>query len=348
MKKFLLLMSACFVMSCANPAFAIDPVSTGTLIIEGGGLAVKGAKALYELYQWWKNDNGRQTDEDLQRKRAASITVLMEAAHKESINEIAKLLKAGEIINTKDYDGDTALTYAIAGNSPEAVKFLVESGAYVNEKMLNYAVTRNDPEILSIILQKNFDREILNNALINMKIDGLKFAVVNELLKSGADINYKDSTNNETLLMKVINYDGTSPETVSGLIKSGANVSLRNSDGMNSLMYAAKYNKNIEITRVILKEFYTGQASRAFTSNKPSVNSKDDSGKTALMYAAEFNTAEIVNILIDSGADVTLKDREGNKAIDYALGWFGGNSQVKGTDAFERLGKSDNWFRPYW
>lgn len=328
-------------MSSASPVYSVDPV----IVIEGGKVLIDVA---YKVYQWWKDDNGRQADEDLQRRRASSITVLMEAAHKESINEIARLLKAGEIINTKDYDGDTALTYAIAGNSPEAVKFLVDSGAYINEKMLHYALIRNDPEILSIILQKNFDQAILNNALITMKADTLKTAIVNELVKSGADINYRDENNNETLLMKVINHESTTPETVSALIESGANAALRNSDGMNSLMYAAKYNKNIEITRVILKEFYTGEASLAFKSNKPGINTRDDSGRTALMYAAEFNTADIVNLFIDSGADVTIRDNNGNKAVDYALGWLGGNSQVKGTKAFERLGRSDKWLRPYW
>ena len=174
-KKFLLLF-ICFVMLNAKPVYSVDPV----IVIEGGKVLIDVA---YKVYQWWKDDS-KQADEDLQRRRAASITVLMEAAHKESINEIAKLLRAGEVINTKDYDGDTALTYAIAGNSPEVVKSLVESGAYVNERMLHYALNRNEPEILAIILQKNFDREILNNTLITLKIDNLKFAIVKELVKS--------------------------------------------------------------------------------------------------------------------------------------------------------------------
>lgn len=342
MKKFLLLVLICSVISSARPSFAVDPLVVGKLTVEAATL-------LYKAYQWWKNDDGKKADEDLQRRRAASMTVLMEAAHKESIEDIARLIKAGEIINAKDYDGDTALTYAIAGNSPEVVKFLIDSGAYVNERILKYAAIRNDPEILAIILQKNFDKETLNKTLVKLNLVGLKFGIIKELVKFGADINYKDEdNNNETLLMKLVSYEGSNPKFIGAIIESGASVSLRNSDGMNSLMCAAKYNKNIEITKTLLKEFYTGSASLAFKSSKPSVNARDDSGRTALMYAAESNTDKIVNLLIDSGADVTIRDNDGNKAVDYALGWFGGNSLVKGTDAFERLGRSDKWVRPYW
>ncbi|MBR0203323.1 MAG: ankyrin repeat domain-containing protein [Synergistaceae bacterium] len=340
MKRFCLLCLAFCLVS--SPAFSVDPVTAGKLALEAGTL-------LYRAYKWWKNDDGKKADEELQRRRAASMTVLMEAAHKESIEDIARLLRAGEIINAKDYDGDTALTYAIAGNTPEVVKFLIDSGAYVNERILGYALIRNEPEILAITLEKNFDKKVLNKSLAKIKLDGLKFGIVKELMKFGADINYKDEdNNNETLLMRLVRNEGSNPKFVRAIIESGASVSLRNSDGMNSLMYAAKYNKNIEMTRVLLREFYTGSPSLAFKSTKPSINTRDDNGRTALMYAAESNTDKIVNLLIDSGSDVTIRDNEGNKAVDYALGWLGGNSLVKGTGAFERLGTSDNWVRPYW
>lgn len=345
MRKFFLLCLACCIISSSSPAPAIEPITTGALIIEG----IKGAKALYDLYQWWKNDGGKKADEELQRRRAASMTVLMEAAHKESIEDIARLLNAGEVINAKDYDGDTALTYAIAGNTPEVVKFLIDSGAYVNERILEYAVIRNEPEILTIILQKSFSKDILNKLLVKINLDGLKFSIVKELVKFGADINYKDeSSNNETLLMKLVKHEGSNPKFVKAIIESGASVSLRNSEGMNSLMYAAKYNKNAEMTKVLLEEFYTGSPSLAFRSTKPSINARDDHGRTALMYAAESNTEKVVNLLIDSGSDVTIRDNDGNKAVDHALGWLGGNSLLKGTKAFDRLGKSGNLVRPYW
>ena len=41
-------------------------------------------------------------------------------------------------------------------------------------------------------------------------------------------------------------------------------------------------------------------------------------GKTPLMYAARFNKTEIIKLLIANGAQLKLKDKKGNSALDYA------------------------------
>ncbi|MEM6686131.1 MAG: ankyrin repeat domain-containing protein [Bacteroidota bacterium] len=45
---------------------------------------------------------------------------------------------------------------------------------------------------------------------------------------------------------------------------------------------------------------------------------KTSNGKTPLMYAARFNRVEIINLLLENGAEVESKDRGGLTAIDYA------------------------------
>ncbi|MBR0257148.1 MAG: ankyrin repeat domain-containing protein [Synergistaceae bacterium] len=42
-------------------------------------------------------------------------------------------------------------------------------------------------------------------------------------------------------------------------------------------------------------------------------------GKTALMYAAEMNSSEVVAGLVNEGANISIKDEDGNTALDYAL-----------------------------
>lgn len=48
------------------------------------------------------------------------------------------------------------------------------------------------------------------------------------------------------------------------------------------------------------------------------VNAKDDSGMTALMYAAKFYNARLVKTLLDHGADPKAMDRSGHSALRYA------------------------------
>ena len=64
---------------------------------------------------------------------------------------------------------------------------------------------------------------------------------------------------------------------------------------------------------------------------KPNVNHKDEQGKTALMHAIELlknansmtldqisNARDIVKFLVQSLADITLRDKTGKSAVDYA------------------------------
>lgn len=45
---------------------------------------------------------------------------------------------------------------------------------------------------------------------------------------------------------------------------------------------------------------------------------KTSNGKTPLMYAARYNRVEIINLLLENGAEVDIKDKGGRTAIDYA------------------------------
>ena len=331
--KFLLFCAILFIFSNGQPAYSFIDIAT---MAEIGKMAVD----IYQLYQGWKD--GEKVSDETKRRRAQSMTALMEAAYNDSVQEIQRLLDTGEQINAKDYDADTALTYAIAGNTPEVVKFLIDKGAYINKKNFHYAMKRNDPEILRVILNnKQFSKETLNQALISTKNTGLKLGVIIALADAGADINYPDSSkNNETILMSALKFEDQNPDFIKALANyPGAETYISDKDGKNTLMYAAQYCKNKNVMKNLLD---------ATKQEKFIINYADNNGTTALMYAAAYNTAEIVEELLNAGADIDIKDNSGNKAVDYALGWFGGNSSVKNSPVFERLGKSDKWIRPYW
>lgn len=58
------------------------------------------------------------------------------------------------------------------------------------------------------------------------------------------------------------------------------------------------------------------------------VNAKNEEGRTALMYAAEFNkNPEVIKVLLTNGADVNAKDKDGETALMSAVA-FNKNPEV--------------------
>lgn len=53
--------------------------------------------------------------------------------------------------------------------------------------------------------------------------------------------------------------------------------------------------------------------------NGVNVNERDADGRTALMWAARNNFADIAELLLDHGADVDAKDKEGMTAARWAV-----------------------------
>ena len=48
------------------------------------------------------------------------------------------------------------------------------------------------------------------------------------------------------------------------------------------------------------------------------VNAQNNSGGTALIFAATFGQEQIVRLLLEHGADSSIRDEKGNSALDYA------------------------------
>jgi len=92
-------------------------------------------------------------------------------------------------------------------------------------------------------------------------------------------------------------------ELVELLIAKGADVNLRNSEGRTALMYAAR-NGDTPALNALLK-------------SGASVNITDNGGETALTKAATSScNEETVRALLNAGADLQARDRQGRNALD--------------------------------
>lgn len=76
-------------------------------------------------------------------------------------------------------------------------------------------------------------------------------------------------------------------------------------EGKVALHYAAKTG-NVDLIRKLL------------VAGAKMINVRDRMGKTPLHYAAEAGLEDVVLALVDNGADVSLVDKEGRRASDYA------------------------------
>ena len=111
-----------------------------------------------------------------------------------------------------------------------------------------------------------------------------------------------------------------SAEQVRDAFNAELDINAKDSDGRTALMWAAQYNTDPEVIKVLLDA-------------GADIIAKDGEGKTALMWAAKWNSDRIVNTLFDAGADIHALDNGAKMAADYAQE----NERIESTATLRRL-----------
>jgi len=121
-------------------------------------------------------------------------------------------------------------------------------------------------------------------------------------LASGVPVDQPDKDGNSPLMLAA--YNGHT-ETIQILLNAGADITLRDSNGRTALMFAS-----------------TGPfpaSVRLLLENGAEINAADSvENFTPLMFAASEGLSPIVDILLDAGADPSMKDVDGDTAADFA------------------------------
>ena len=137
------------------------------------------------------------------------------------------------------------------------------------------------------------------------------------LLQNGASLDYTTEYSGEksSVLQDIVQVrsgaalPGYKPESKEEVIKA-FNYALENCDHSNvnwmRVLQHSVSNDRIEIVKLLLEQEYC-------TVNDTSV------GITALMFAARDSTPEMVKLLLDYGADKSIKSTDGKTAYDYAV-----------------------------
>jgi ankyrin repeat protein len=131
------------------------------------------------------------------------------------------------------------------------------------------------------------------------------------LIKSGMAVDVRDSQGYTALILAA--YDDQ-PAAVDLLLESGADPCATDLKGNTALMGVAFKNELEIATRLV---------------GRCDVNTRNHQGQTAVMMAALFGHADLVRLLAQHGADLSLTDASGNSA--------GGLARQQGNTAMEAL-----------
>ena len=129
-------------------------------------------------------------------------------------------------------------------------------------------------------------------------------ATVRQLLSDGADPDDRNMHGWTALMIAVAQQH---EKTVQILLENGADPNLSNLLGRNALMFAARYG-NVGFVRQLIQ-------------HGAQVNldeSSDPENRNVLSAAAEQGHEKVVQLLLEAGADPTIRNRAGNSAKDYA------------------------------
>ena len=236
----------------------------------------------------------------------------------EHTDVVQVLIEAGADINTESDELSPPLQCACRWGALDAVKILVRAGAVVSDTCLWRAVDQGRTETVRYLLclpevdvnYRNDDHKTaLSNAVFWKHAD-----VVQVLIDAGADI-YAHNDERRSLLHSACTplfsaCESKSLAIVKMLVEAGVGVRDTDNEGHTCLMHAA-WQGNIEIVRYLvgLPEVDLNRQSTAIA---------DASNHTALHLAVFRKHTDVMQVLIDAGADIDAQNNEGRSPLHSA------------------------------
>ena len=214
------------------------------------------------------------------------------------------LIDAGADIETKDEDGRSPLHWSCCSGALDVVKMLVKAGADVRvtcnfgNTCLMFAACYGHTETVRYLLRlKDVDvnHEAEDLSALFCAVLQNHAGVVEVLIDAGADIEVKDEQGRSPLL--VASRFGHL-RVVEVLLKAGAGMCVTDNLEETCLTLATTYN-HTETVRTLL------------CMPEVDVNQSNTSGTTSLHHAVSQKHPDVVQVLIDAGADIEGKNCTG-------------------------------------
>lgn len=231
-------------------------------------------------------DNGADINARTDIRSGSYSTPIFSAARRNTVDVIEVLLDAGADINDIDAYGDTPLHAAVSNNTLDVVQYLIDKGAYIYSKT-------------------DYGETPLHYAARENKLDILIF-----LLENGArsDINEKNKEGKTPYILAFSQGNDDRDEMVlEVLVSYGATVYDLDKGGNTKLHLIAESGSYDELFQLLNKE------------KDLDVNLRNGDHETPLHLAIEYNSIDIVRLLLDNGADMNA-DKSGYTPLYSAVG----------------------------
>ncbi len=210
------------------------------------------------------------------------------------------LLQQHVPVNAAQADGTTALHWAAHWNDADAVRLLLQSGAYAK------AVNEYGATPLSEVA-----------ALGNP-------GIIEQLLKAGADPNTRTTADGETVLMVSARVGNL--EAVKALVDHGADVNAKEAyRGQTALMWAAAEH-HPEVVRILLQHNADWKVISSYRETKlpklsaaSAVSPLSRGGFNAFSFAAREGDIEAAKAMLDAGVDINLRDIDDASPLVIAI-----------------------------
>jgi ankyrin repeat protein len=234
--------------------------------------------------------------------------------------QIKVLLKAGANPDAKTSEGHTPLMAAAAVRKLEMVRVLLEVGADVNARSEN-GVTA----LLQVLRRESVPATFHPSP---------SSEVIRVLIAYGADVNVScqgqacggNLSVGETALLLAVRFRDA--ESVGLLLEAGADTEVRDARGRTALLWAgiredgcSREYASPEIIRLVVEAGADVNVQAVYRGNEAMFVCEDSRhiSDTPLLQAVRRGDVETVRLLVQHGADLSLKNADGWTALDFAV-----------------------------
>jgi ankyrin repeat protein len=299
-------------------SFASRSIQTVLLVAAGVLIGAAAVPPVHTAEAPTCRDHERRLDQIKTGGSSMQLSLLLFAAADLGCVPLARrLLEAGASLEARDRLGAMALARAARAGHLGLAELLLAQGAPIDARNLVgatalFAAAENERgATVALLLAKGAGPNLPGRAGVT-PLSAAAFRgsgrIVEQLIARGADPDVVDATGKAAITYAAAR--GFAP-IVHRLLDAGVDPKLAYGNELTALMWAAGHEDGVgagaarDVVALLLD---AGAA----------IDAVDNRGRSALMMAAELGHAELVELLVVRGADRTVSDRNGKRALDLA------------------------------